>query len=319
MKNTENSWEHKDLIGIEQLSIADIRTIFDHASSFKKAYTETGETLDFLRNKNVCNLFIEPSTRTKLAFEVAAQNLGANCLSLSASTSSFTKGESLRDTALNLKALQTDLIVMRHASAGSAAYLSKIIDIPVINAGDGPHEHPTQALLDSFSILEHCGRDNLEGMNVTIIGDILFSRVARSNILLLNKLGANITLAGPRTLVPDYFKTYGVTISHNREEAVSDADIVILLRIQQERQTANYFPSTQEFSKLFGLNKSNRHLLKKDAVILHPGPINRGVELDADIAYGPNLILDQVTNGVFIRMAVLYLCARKANIIKTED
>ena len=317
MKPKASTWKHKDLVDIESLSLSDVKMIYDHTSSLKKAYSQNGKPFDYLKNKTVCHLFVEPSTRTKLSFEAAAQNLGASSLSLSAATSSFNKGESLRDTALNLKALQADMIVMRHPASGSAKYLSNILETPIINGGDGPHGHPTQALLDCFTILEHCNRDNLRGINVTIVGDILFSRVARSNIQLLKKIGANVTLVGPNTLVPTHFSCYDVTIFHNLQEAVADADIIISLRVQHERQTANYFPSTGEFSKMFGLNKYNKHILKKDALILHPGPINQGIELDPNVAYETNnLIMAQVENGVFVRMAVMYLCACKANIIK---
>jgi aspartate carbamoyltransferase catalytic subunit len=239
---------------------------------------------------------------------MAAKRLSADVISLDGSSSSTTKGETLRDTAQNIEALQADMIVIRHAAAGSPLYLSKILGIPVINAGDGAHEHPTQGLLDTFTMRERLG--SLKGRKVVILGDILFSRVARSNIHALNKLGANVTIVGPSTLVPAWFTTLGVSVSHDLRSALEDAEVVMLLRIQHERQTAGMFPSLGEYTSLFGLNKTRASWLHPKAIIMHPGPINRGVEIDSELADGEHsVILEQVTNGIAVRMAVLYLCS----------
>jgi aspartate carbamoyltransferase catalytic subunit len=239
---------------------------------------------------------------------MAATRLQADVITISQGASSLVKGETLRDTAMNIQALGADIIVIRHSSAGSAKYLSKIVDIPVINAGDGAHEHPTQALLDCFTLKKHLG--DLNGKKVTILGDILFSRVARSNIWALRKLGADVTIAGPATLVPKSFETMGVTVCHKLEEALYGADAVILLRIQHERQTSTHFPSLGEYTSMFGLNEKRASYLKKGALIMHPGPLNRGVEIDSSLAdSGRSVILEQVTNGIAVRMAALYLCS----------
>lgn len=307
--NGDFHWTRKDLISIEELSLDELETIFAAAESFKQTLGRRVKKVPALRGKTIINLFMEPSTRTRLAFEVAARNLSADMLTITGDASSLTKGETLRDTAQNIQALAADMLVLRHSSAGSPLYLSQVVDIPVINAGDGAHEHPTQALLDCFTLREKFGK-NLEGLNVTILGDILFSRVARSNIWALKKMGANVTLAGPSTLVPKRFESLGVKVSHNLREALADADAVMLLRIQHERQTATHFPSLGEYTATFGLNKLRASWLKRDAIIMHPGPINRGVELDSELAdSGRSVILEQVTNGIAIRMAVLYLCA----------
>jgi len=244
-----------------------------------------------------------------MAFDMAAKRLSADVISLEGSSSSTTKGETLRDTAQNIEALQADMLIIRHAAAGSPLYLSRILGIPVINAGDGAHEHPTQGLLDTFTMREHLGQD-LRGRRVVILGDILFSRVARSNIHALTKLGADVTIVGPSTLVPHWFEAMGVKVSHNLRTALADADVVMLLRIQHERQGASHFPSLGEYTSMFGLNYTRASWVKPDAIIMHPGPINRGVEIDSDIADSPrSVILEQVTNGIAVRMAVLYLCA----------
>jgi len=259
----------------------------------------------------IVNLFMEPSTRTRVAFEIAGTRLGADVTTITQSASSLVKGESLSDTARNIEALSADIIVIRHACAGSADYLAERVAIPVINAGDGAHEHPTQALLDTFTLREKWG--SLDGRKITILGDILFSRVARSNIHAMQKLGAEVTLAGPATLVPERFRCMGVNVCHDLEAALRDADAVMLLRIQHERQTSTHFPSLGEYTRMFGLNASRAHLLKPDAIIMHPGPINRGVELDNFLAdSGRSVILEQVTNGIVCRMGVLYLCATAA-------
>ena len=300
-------WNRKDLIDLKPLSRAEIETIFLAAGAFKKALQKKDKKQPYLEGRTVVNLFLEPSTRTRLAFEAAAQNLSADTISVSAAASSLTKGESLRDTACNLKALQADIIIMRHSASGAPNYLSKVIDIPVINAGDGSHAHPTQALLDAFTLIDKL--DPLDGKKITILGDILFSRVARSNIVCLQKLGAEVTLAGPSTLVPEGFRAMGVRVCHDLQPALEDADAVMLLRIQHERQTSTHFPSIGEYTRIFGLNKTRAKWLKPGALIMHPGPINRGVEIDSELAdSNQSVILEQVTNGILVRMAVLHLC-----------
>jgi len=306
---TETNWKNKDLLGIEQLSKEEILAIFSSASSFKEGHVNLQKKHSELEGKTIVNLFLEPSTRTRVGFEVAAKNLSADVITIEDKASSLSKGESLRDTVLNIQALSADAIVIRHSCAGAAIFVSKLVKIPVINAGDGAHEHPTQALLDCFTLLEHFKTKDLKGKKITILGDILFSRVARSNIWALQKLGAEVTLAGPSTLVPKTFECMGVAISHNLKNALSDTDAVILLRIQHERQTSTHFPSLGEYTNMFGLNSLRASWLKPQAVIMHPGPINRGVEIDSDLADSPHsLILNQVSNGIAIRMAVLHLC-----------
>ncbi|MEM9226391.1 MAG: aspartate carbamoyltransferase catalytic subunit [Verrucomicrobiota bacterium] len=301
-------WHRKDLIAIEDLSRGELDVIFQTADNFKSTLGRSQKKLPPLTGVTVVNLFMEPSTRTRIAFEIAAMRLSADVLSVMGDSSSLTKGESMRDTARNITALNADMIIMRHSAAGSAKYLSEIIDIPVINAGDGAHEHPTQALLDAYTLREHIGPE-LKGKKVTILGDILFSRVARSNIWCLQKLGVEVTLAGPATLVPRTFETFGVKVVHDLQTALEDADAVMLLRIQHERQTSTHFPSLGEYTSMFGLNAKRAAWLKPEAIIMHPGPINRGVELDSELAdSGRSVILDQVTNGIAVRMAVLYLC-----------
>jgi aspartate carbamoyltransferase catalytic subunit len=305
-------WTHKDLLGIEDLTREEIDCIFQTAEQFKATLGHTVKKLPSLRGRTIVNLFLEPSTRTRVAFEIAASRLSADVISISGTSSSLVKGETLRDTAQNIQALNADMLVLRHSAAGSAKYLGGIVKIPVINAGDGAHEHPTQALLDAFTLREKFGHD-LTGLKVTILGDILFSRVARSNIWCLQKLGAEVTLAGPATLVPDLFARFGVRVVHDLREALAEASAVMLLRIQHERQTSTHFPSLGEYTSMFGLNRMRASWLKPDAIIMHPGPINRGVEIDSDLAdSGRSVILEQVTNGIAVRMAVLYLCASAA-------
>jgi aspartate carbamoyltransferase catalytic subunit len=262
-----------------------------------------------MHGRTVVNLFLEPSTRTCTAFEISAKKLGAEVVSINTTASSLVKGETLRDTAMNIRAMGVDAIVIRHSSAGAPRYLGEVLDISVINAGDGAHEHPTQALLDAFTLKQKFGK--VEGLKVTILGDILFSRVARSNIHCLTKLGAQVTLAGPATLVPLSLAHAfpQVRIVHDLKTALSDADAVMLLRIQHERQTTTHFPSLAEYTSQFGLNTERAAWMKPNAVVMHPGPINRGVEVDSDVADGPrSVILEQVRNGVAVRMAVLHLC-----------
>lgn len=298
------AWKNKNLIGVQSLSQSEIRKILKLAKFFKK---NLGTKYNHLKGKRIVNLFMEPSTRTRIAFEVAAKSLQADVISIAEKSSSLTKGETLRDTALNIQALGADAIVLRHSSPGASLFLSRIVNVPIINAGDGAHEHPSQALLDLFTLEESIG--SLEGKKVTILGDILFSRVARSNFWGLSKMGAEITFAGPSTLVPKSFESMGAKVSHDLKDSLSDADAVMLLRIQHERQSSSHFPSLAEYTRIFGLNKSRAKWLKKDAVILHPGPINRGIEIDSELADSHNsVILNQVTNGVAVRMAILSLC-----------
>ena len=300
-------WTRKDLIGIEPLNRTELETIFHVSSAFKRTLDRTIKKVPVLRGKTIVNLFLEPSTRTRLAFEMAATRLSADVVSMNADASSFVKGETLKDSAKNICALNADMIILRHSAAGAAKYLSEIIDIPVINAGDGSHEHPTQALLDGFTLLQHM--DTLDGKKITILGDILFSRVARSNIFSLTKMGAEVTVAGPATLVPRSFESMGVKVVHDLKTALTDADAVMLLRIQHERQSSTHFPSLGEYTSMFGLDKRRADWLKPDAIIMHPGPINRGVEIDSDLAdSNRSVILEQVANGIATRMAVLYLC-----------
>jgi aspartate carbamoyltransferase catalytic subunit len=302
------SWTRKDLIGLSDLSADEINLVLQTAAAFKDVGTREIKKVPALRGKTLVNFFVEPSTRTRVSFELAAFRLSADVINVSASTSSLTKGETLKDTARNLEALHADIIVLRHSSAGAAQFLAERLAASVINAGDGAHEHPTQALLDTFTIMEKMGR--VAGLRVAIIGDILFSRVARSNIHALTKLGAYVTLVGPRTLVPREFASLGCKVTHDIDAALAEADVVNLLRIQHERQRREYFPSLGEYTALFGLTRERAARLKPEALIMHPGPINRGVEIDSDVAdSGRSVILDQVTNGLAVRMAVLYLCA----------
>ncbi|MDQ8184854.1 aspartate carbamoyltransferase catalytic subunit [Pelagicoccus sp. SDUM812002] len=301
------SWNRKDLISIEELSVDEINTLFETADAFKKVLGRKTAKTPALRGKNVVNLFFENSTRTRVAFEMAAKRLSADVTSLDMKTSSTAKGETLRDTVENIRALAADIIIIRHSAPGSAGYIAKILDIPVLNAGDGAHEHPTQALLDCFTLRDKWG--DLRGRKIAILGDILYSRVARSNIWAMTKLGAEVTLVGPSTLVPKEFERLGVKVSHHLKSALADKDAVMLLRIQHERQNASAFPSLNEYTSMFGLNADRFSWLKKDAIIMHPGPINRGVEIDSDLAdSSQSVILEQVTNGLAVRMAALYLC-----------
>ena len=301
-------WTRRHLLTLEELSLAEIEQVHATAAAFKRTLTRSVKKVPVLRGKTIVNLFLEPSTRTRMAFDMAAKRLSADVISLDAATSSTTKGETLRDTAQNIQALQADMLVIRHAAAGAPLYLSRILRIPVINAGDGAHEHPTQGLLDTFTMKEHLGE--LRGRKIVILGDILFSRVARSNIHALAKMGAAVTLVGPSTLVPHWFTALGVSVSHDLKSALADAEVVMLLRIQHERQASGHFPSLGEYTSMFGLNYARASWVKPDAIIMHPGPINRGVEIDSDIADSSrSVILRQVTNGIAVRMAALYLCA----------
>lgn len=288
------------------MSREDIETILDTAESFKDVSRRQIKKVPALRGVTVVNLFLEPSTRTRTSFELAGKRLSADVINISASGSSIVKGESLKDTAWNIEAMNTDILVFRHSKAGATHFLSKVLKCSVVNAGDGAHEHPTQALLDLYSIRERTKR--IEGLTVAIIGDIAHSRVARSNILALRKMGAKVRVAGPATMIPAGVETLGVDVTYKIEEAVEGADVVMMLRIQQERQGKNLFPSIREYSRFFGLNRARLRGAKKDILIMHPGPINRGVEIAPDVADGPySIILDQVTNGVAVRMAILFL------------
>ena len=300
------SWNRKHLLDIESLTPEEILTVLDTARAFKAVGERAIKKVPALRGKTVVNLFVEPSTRTRISFELAAQRLTADVINFSAEASSLKKGETLKDTARNLEALNADIIVMRHSASGAPHFLARFLRASVVNAGDGAHEHPTQALLDTFTVREKKGK--IAGLNVTILGDILYSRVARSNIWALTKLGARVTLCGPATLVPKVFEQMGCRVTYNVEEAIAEADIINLLRIQHERQRKTMFPSIGEYTSLFGLTKERLARTKPEALIMHPGPINRGVEIDSEIADSArSVILDQVTNGLAVRMAVLFL------------
>ena len=308
------SLQRKDLLGIADLTVEEIKLILETAETFRDINLRQIKKVPTLRGKTVINLFFEASTRTRTSFEIAAKRLSADAINISASTSSVVKGETLIDTALNLQAMAPDAIVIRHGSSGAPHQIARIVKARVINAGDGAHEHPTQALLDALTIRHHKG--GLAGLKVAIIGDILHSRVARSNIHLLTKLGARVSLAGPRTLLPlGMDRTIPpaagtVSFADSVEHAVSDADVVMTLRIQLERQAGGFFPSLREYSIQYGLNRRRLALARPDVIVLHPGPINRGIEIDSDVADGPfSVILDQVENGVAVRMAILYLLA----------
>lgn len=306
-KKNKPKWTKKHLLGIEDLSAEEITLVLDHAKGFKEVLERPIPKVPTLRGKTIVTLFCEPSTRTRASFELAAKRLSADTLNVSMDSSSFLKGETLKDTARNIEAMKIDMIIMRHKCAGAPQFLSTCVDASVINAGDGAHEHPTQALLDTFTIQERLGR--IKGLKVSIIGDIAHSRVARSNIWTLKKLGAEVTVCGPATMMPKEIEKMGVRVTSRIEEAVKGADVLNILRIQLERQNKTLFPSTREYVKLFGVNE--RLLAEhagKDIVIMHPGPINRGVEVSQDVADGKySVILGQVTNGVAVRMAVLYL------------
>jgi aspartate carbamoyltransferase catalytic subunit len=302
------SLRHKDLLGISDLTAGEITLILDTAEAMKEIGSRTIKKVPALRGKTVVNLFFEPSTRTRTSFEIAEKRLSADTLNIAIATSSVVKGESLADTALNLEAMNPDMIVVRHASSGACHLLSRICRSSIINAGDGMHEHPTQALLDAFTIRER--KRTLAGLKVAIIGDLLHSRVLRSNMQLLTRMGADVWVCGPPTLIPADVERFGVRATSRIDEAVRDADVVMLLRIQLERMEGAYFPSLREYFAVFGMTQARLKLAKPDVLIMHPGPMNRGVEISSEVADGPySVILDQVHNGVAVRMAVLYLLA----------
>jgi aspartate carbamoyltransferase catalytic subunit len=298
----------KDLLSIDDLSRDEIYRVLETAEAMREIGTRPIKKVPTLRGKTVVNLFYEPSTRTRTSFEIAEKRLSADTLNIAVASSSVQKGETLADTAMNIEAMSPDMIVIRHASSGACHLLSRICKSRIINAGDGMHEHPTQALLDAFTIKQH--KPSIEGLKVAIVGDLLHSRVLRSNILLLTKLGAEVWVSGPQTLVPKGIAQLGVTVTTSVNEAIADADVVMMLRIQQERMQGAYFPSLREYFHLFGMTEERIRRARPDVIIMHPGPMNRGVEIASEEADGPySVILEQVANGVAVRMAVLYLLA----------
>ena len=299
-------FDHKDLLGIGQLRVEDIELVLDTAGSLKEISERDIKKVPTLRGKSVVNFFYEPSTRTRTSFEMAAKRLSADTVSLSATGSSMVKGETLIDTARDLQAMNPDLIVIKHSSSGAPHLLSNRVEAGIINAGDGINEHPTQALLDLYTIREK--KSKIKGLEVAIIGDISHSRVARSNIIGLIKMGAEVTVAGPPTMIPPGIEALGVRVVYDPAEAVKDKDVVMLLRIQLERQNRALFPGLREYASFFGMNSDVLSLAKPDVILMHPGPMNRGVEITSEVADGPySVILDQVANGVAVRMAILYL------------
>jgi aspartate carbamoyltransferase catalytic subunit len=302
------SLKGRHLLSIGDLDPGEIRLILDTADAMREVGERPIKKVPALRGKTVVNLFFEPSTRTRTSFEIAEKRLSADTLNIAASTSSVTKGETLADTALNLEAMAPDMIVLRHAASGACHLLARICRSRIINAGDGTHEHPTQALLDAYTIRQQKGR--IEGLTVAIVGDLLHSRVLRSNLILLNKLGADVRVCAPATLMPVEVERMGAAATTSIDEAITDADVVMMLRIQLERMESNFFPSLREYNRLFGLTAARMTRAKPDVIIMHPGPMNRGVEIDSEVADGPySVILEQVANGVAVRMAVLYLLA----------
>ena len=307
-----NKLSSKDLLGIKDLSLEEIELIFDTASKFKEVLSRPIKKVPTLRHLTVANVFFENSTRTKLSFELAEKRLSADIINFSSSISSVKKGETLLDTINNILVMKVDMLVIRHPNPGAPHFIANNIDASVINAGDGTHEHPTQALLDSYSIKEKLG--TLKNKKVAIIGDIAHSRVALSNIYALKKLGAKVMVCGPNTLIPKYIKDLGVKVENDIKNALKWCDVANVLRIQLERQNAKYFPSLREYSLYFGINKKLLDSVNKDIIIMHPGPINRGVEINSDVADSKNsIILDQVQNGVAVRMAVMYLLSLSKN------
>ena len=299
------SFPHRHLLGIEPLEASDIQTILDTADGLKEILDRPIKKVPALRGKTVINLFYESSTRTRSSFEIAERVLSADSLSIAAAGSSVVKGETLLDTAKNLEAMNPDLVIMRHASSGAPHFLARHCRFAVVNAGDGAHEHPTQALLDALTLRQHKGK--IKGLKVAIVGDILHSRVARSNLWLLSKMGAQVVLCGPPTVIPPGIEGLA-PVTYRLEEAIEGADAIMMLRIQLERMSGGFFPTKREYFRRFGLTEERARRAKKDVLILRPGPLNRGVEIASEVADGPySVILDQVTNGVAVRMAVLYL------------
>jgi aspartate carbamoyltransferase catalytic subunit len=298
----------KDLLGIADLSSDEIYRVLDTAEAMREIGERPIKKVPTLRGKTIVNLFYEPSTRTRTSFEIAEKRLSADTLNIAVAASSVLKGETLADTAMNIEAMAPDMIVLRHASSGACHLLARICRSKIINAGDGMHEHPTQALLDAFTIRQHKRR--IDGLKIAIVGDLLHSRVLRSNVLLLTKLGAEVWVSGPPTLVPPGIERFGVRVSTSVDQAVADADVIMMLRIQQERMQGGFFPSLREYYNVFGLTTERVARARADVIIMHPGPMNRGVEIASEVADGPySVILEQVANGVAVRMAVLYLLA----------
>jgi aspartate carbamoyltransferase catalytic subunit len=307
------NWPHKDLIGIADLEAEEITTIFDLTPNFKEISRRDIKKVPTLRGKTVVLIFYEASTRTRLSFEIAAKRLSADTVAISQTGSAFTKGETMMDAAKNIMAMMPDCIVIRYPFAGMVPRLAKTLPCSVINAGDGYHEHPTQALLDMYSMREHFG--TLKGLNVVMVGDIMHSRVARSNVYGLKKMGAKVTLVGPKTLLPPGVESWGAAVSSEFDPVIPKADVIMMLRIQKERIAEHLFPGDREYSTFYGLGRSRVAMMKKDSVIMHPGPMNRGVEINTDAADCDRaIILDQVENGVAIRMALLYLCLGGSNV-----
>ncbi len=306
MSKSQVSLRGKDILGLENMSVAEMQLILDSAKEMKGIIGRDIKKVPTLRGKSVINLFFEPSTRTRTSFELAGKYLGADVVNITASASSLVKGESLRDTLLTVEAMGVDIIVMRHEAEGSALYASKAVKPVIINAGDGAHEHPTQGLLDIFSIIE--AKNKVNGLKVAIVGDVLHSRVARSNIWGLLKMGAEVHIAGPQTLLPRDIEQVGVQVHNRVEDALEGADVVNILRIQRERQQKGLFPSAREYARIFGINKDRLALAKPDALVMHPGPMNRGLEISPDVAYSDqSVIQEQVKNGLAVRMAILFL------------
>ncbi|HYA87934.1 MAG TPA: aspartate carbamoyltransferase catalytic subunit [Nitrospirota bacterium] len=299
------SLSSKDLLGIKGMTADEIKLILDTASTFKDVSERDIKKVPTLRGKTVINLFYEASTRTRTSFELAGKRLSADVINISSSTSSVIKGETLLDTARNIEAMKCDIIIVRHSCSGAPEYLSKRLKSSVINAGDGAHEHPTQGLLDMFTIREKFGK--LEGLTVAIVGDIMHSRVARSNIYGLTTMGAKVRVCGPPTMVPSCIECLGAQVYYNMDKAIEGADVVMMLRLQLERQAAGLFPGVREYAELFGLNPRRLERAAKHAIVMHPGPMNRGVEISSEVADGTAVILEQVTNGVAVRMAVMFL------------
>jgi aspartate carbamoyltransferase catalytic subunit len=308
-------WVKKDLLGLEYLAVEEIELILDTADSFKEVSTREIKKVPALRGKTAVNLFYEPSTRTRVSFEVAAKRLSADVINIATETSSVRKGETLIDTGKNIQALKADIIIMRHNCSGAANMLARALDISVVNAGDGWHEHPTQALLDIFTLREKLGK--IKGINVAIVGDIAHSRVARSNIWGLTKLGANVTVCAPEILLPVGIEKSGVKTTSNIDQALKDADAVNVLRMQFERDEGAAFPEQLDYYKKFGITEDRLKKAKKNIIVMHPGPINRGIEMSSEVADGANsVILEQVTNGIAVRMAVLFLVSQAVEVAK---
>jgi aspartate carbamoyltransferase catalytic subunit len=306
MVSQPDKFYRKDLLGIEDLTKEEIELILNTADAFKEVLTRDIKKVPTLRGRTVVNLFLEPSTRTRMSFEIAGKRLSADTINISAQGSSLVKGESLKDMAKNLEAMNPDIIVIRHTVPGAPHMLAKMCRFSVINAGDGSHEHPTQALLDMLTIREKKGR--LAGLRIALVGDITHSRVARSNIFGLTRLGAHVRVIGPPTLIPPYIEELGVDVQYDLQEGIRDRDVIMMLRIQMERETRNLFPTVREYARLYCLTKERLQGVSEECLIMHPGPINRGVEIDPEVADGKHsVILDQVTNGIAVRMALLYL------------